>query len=245
MFVNFHKWVRPIYKTVIDSMLVVPALLPDTISGPALFAGDDACLTLGLLAGLRAVRPGQPLLIVDGANAFDPFLVADLARKSGLVPGALLNEIRISRVFTCHQLEALLRGRLTVAVRQFHSQAVYFSGLLDPLLDEEVPYGEAVRIFRLIPPALQHLAASGVVPLCACPPPLSIPGREKFFAALCETAAWVFQVSRQGHPELGRGMVHAMEAQSRDAVQITCTKPMAATWTWEPQIGMVVPRRWW
>ncbi|MBI2248149.1 MAG: hypothetical protein HYU65_09470, partial [Armatimonadetes bacterium] len=48
--------------------------LPDTITGPAVFAGDDASLTLGLLAGLRAARKGQPLLIVDGANAFDPFL---------------------------------------------------------------------------------------------------------------------------------------------------------------------------
>lgn len=214
------------------AMLGVPTPLPDRVSGTVVFAGDAACLTLGLLAGLRTVRPDRPLLIVDGANAFDPFLVADLARKSGLRPEALLNEIRISRVFTCHQLEALLRGRVMAAVRQFRSPAVYFSGVLDPLLDEEVRYGEAVRIFRLIPPALQRLAASGITPVCACPPPLSIPGREGFFARLCETAAWVLHVSRD-------------ETQREDVVQVTCTKPVAASWTWEPQIGMIAPRRWW
>lgn len=212
--------------------------LPDTITGPAVFAGDDASLTLSLLAGLRAVRKGQPLLIVDGANAFDPFLVADLARKLRMAPRALLDEIRISRVFTCHQLEALLRGRLQQAVQRFRSPAVYFSGLLDPLLDEEVAAGEAFRIFRLIPPVLQRLAASGVLTVCGCPglsavegpPPQQVPGRDGLFTALCETAAWVFDVTRD---------------PDEDVVRVVCRKPQAAEWRWEPQIGMVIPRRWW
>ncbi|MBI2201689.1 MAG: hypothetical protein HYU43_07080 [Armatimonadetes bacterium] len=203
--------------------------LPDTITGPAVFAGDDASLTLGLLAGLRAARKGQPLLIVDGANAFDPFLVADLARKLRMAPRALLDEIRISRVFTCHQLEALLRGRLQQAVQRFRSPAVYFSGLLDPLLDEEVAAGEAVRIFRLIPPVLQRLASSGVLTVCGCPPPQQVPGRDERFTALCETAAWVFDVTRD---------------PDEDVVRVVCRKPQAAEWRWEPQIGMVIPRRW-
>jgi len=178
--------------------------------------------------GLRRVGPKQPLLIVDGANAFDPFLVADLARKFGLLPKALLDEIRISRVFTCHQLEALLRGRLGMALRQFRATAVYFSGLLDPLLDEEVPRGEAARILRLIPPIVRRLTASGVITLIACPDPLSIPGRDEFFPWICRTAGWVFQVRR-----------------ANTAVEITCTKPATASWTWEPQIGLLIPRRWW
>src|SRR5207245_1167633 len=98
-------------------MLLERVALPEVLTSPAIFAGDDTCLTVGLLAGLRAVRPGQPLLIVDGANAFDPFLVTGLARKSRLPPGAVLDEIRISRLFTCHQLQALLRGRLGTVAR--------------------------------------------------------------------------------------------------------------------------------
>lgn len=213
-------------------MLSDRSLLPDVAAaGPALFAGDATCLTVALLTGLRVIRRARPLLIVDGSNAFDPFLVADLAQKSGLAPRALLDQIRISRVFTCHQLEALLRGRLQAAVRQFDAPAVYFSGLLDPLLDEEVAAGEAFRIFRLIPPAMRGLAASGIAVVVACPPPQSIPGREGMFASLCEAAAWVFRVARAGDAD--------------GAVRIACTKPTTGTWTWEPQIGMVVPRRWW
>lgn len=204
--------------------------LPEILQGPVVFTGDDAALTLGLLMSLRATGARQPLLIVDGANAFDPFMVADLARKFHIVPRVILDEIRISRVFTCHQLEALLRGRLQRAVQQFGSKAVYFSGLLDALLDEEVATAEAFRIFRFIPSVLQQLIRAGVFTVCGCPPPQQAPGREGLFSALCESAAWVFDVSR----ELERDLVH-----------ITCRKPHAGSWTWEPQIGMIVPRRWW
>lgn len=203
--------------------------LPTEVSGPVVFTGDEASLTVGLLTGLRAVRPGQPLMVVDGANAFDPFLVATLARRAGLLPKVLLDEIRISRVFTCHQLEALIAGRLQRSLQQFGAKAVLFAGLLDPLLDEDVPLKEALRIFTLIPPVLRQLTADGVMALCVCPP-LAVPlGREGFLPALRELAAWIFNVA------------HA----PNDAVQIICLKPRAATWTWEPQMGMLVPRRWW
>jgi len=212
----------------LPASLTIP--LPEVTTGPIVFAGDDATLTLGLLTSLRGTARGQPLLIVDGANAFDPFLVADLAQKFRISPRAILDEIRISRVFTCHQLEALLRERLHLAVQQFRSKAVYFSGLLDPLLDEEVASGEAFRIFKLIPPLLHRLVHSGVLTVCGCPPPQQIPGREGLFSALCESAAWVFDVRHDA---------------DRDLVHITCRKPQSGAWTWEPQIGMIAPRRWW
>ncbi|MDR7560587.1 MAG: hypothetical protein QN186_04905, partial [Armatimonadota bacterium] len=202
-------------------------------SGPAVFAGDDACLTVGLLVSLGAVREGRPLLVVDGANAFDPFLVADLARRGGLRPRALLDRIRLSRVFTCHQLEALLRGRLLAAASRWEAGAVYVSGPLDPLLDEEVPVGEARRIFRLIPPTVRQLQGAGYRVVIACPPPQAVPGREEFFPALCREAGWVFTVARL--PDAG----------DPGAVRITCTAPRPAAWTWEPRIGLITPRRWW
>lgn len=199
------------------------------VTGPVVFAGDETSLTVGLLTGLRAVHPGQPLMIVDGANAFDPFLVATLARKAGVVPKALLDEIRISRVFTCHQLEALLVERLQPSLRKFGAKAVLFTGLLDPLLDEEVSLKEARRIFKLIPPLLDRLTAEGAMALSVCPP-LPIPaGREDFLPSLNRLAAWEFNVTRA----------------PGDAIQIACVKPREATWIWIPEMGMLVPRRWW
>jgi len=211
-------------------MALAPQLpLPIKIAGPVLFSGDETSLTVGLLAGLRAVRSGQPLFIVDGANAFDPFLVAALARKSGIAPKPVLDEIRISRVFTCHQLEALLRGRLQSSLKRLGGKAVLFSGLLDPLLDEEVPLKEALRIFNHLPAVLQALAADDVMALCVCPP-LAVPqGRERFLSTLSAVAAWSFHVTRE----------------PGDVVQITCVKPHPAKWTWEPEIGMLAARRWW
>jgi hypothetical protein len=219
-------------------LLAERAPLPDIVTGPAVFAGEDACLTVALLAALRGGRPGRPLLIVDGANAFDPFLISDLARRTGTSPQLLLDQIRISRVFTCHQLEALLRGRLADAVRRFGAGAVYFSGPLDPLLDEDVPAREASRIFDLIPPVLRALAAARVLTVCACPPPVVMPGRERLFPALCAQAIWVFEVER---PAGGRGR----DASPGETVRVTCRKPSPGTWTWEPQIGLIAPRRWW
>src|SRR5207244_5914899 len=98
-------------------MLLERVALPEVLTSPAIFAGDDTCLTVGLLAGLRAGRPEQRLRIVDGANAFDPFLVTDLARKAGLPPGALLDQIRSSRALTSHQPGALLRETPGTAAR--------------------------------------------------------------------------------------------------------------------------------
>lgn len=202
--------------------------VPVELSGTALFLGDETCLTVGLLMALRAIRSGQPLLVVDGANAFDPFLIATLARKAGLPPKVLLDEVRISRVFTCHQLEALISGRIQRSLRQCGSKTVLFSGLLDALLDEDVSSAEAHRIFALIPPLLRGLSADGVVPLCVCPP-LPVPaGRERFLSVLKEIAEWMFHVSTQG-----------------EVVHIHCTKPRSATWTWEPTMGLLVARRWW
>lgn len=225
-------------------MLAQRPPLPEIVAGPAVFAGDDACLTIALLAGLRGLSPDRPLLVVDGANAFDPFLVSDLARRSGAAPAELLERVRISRVFTCHQLEALLRGRLQAAVAQFHAGAVYFSGPLDPLLDEDVAAGEARRIFRLLPPVLRRLSAGGIVTVCACPPPLTMPGRDELFPALCATARWVFTVERAGSP--GRGTASGLQrGGAGDGIRIICTKPSPGQWVWHPQIGLAVPRRWW
>ena len=96
-------------------------------------------------------------------------------------------------------------------------------------------FGQAVKLDGqgrlLIPPVLRGLAASGITVVVACPPPQSIPGREGMFASLCEAAAWVFRVIRAGDKD--------------GAVVIACTKPTTGTWTWEPQIGMIAPRRWW
>ena len=67
----------------------------------------------------------------DGANSFDPLLIAKIARRAGLIPEELLGRIHISRAFTCHQMEALVVERLAGAFRRFGTNVAIVSGLLD------------------------------------------------------------------------------------------------------------------
>ncbi|MDR7518641.1 MAG: hypothetical protein QN123_03610, partial [Armatimonadota bacterium] len=67
--------------------------LPQPRVGLVLLSGDEACLTVGLLVGLRTATPIRPLLVVDGANSLDPYLLSDLARRLGQAPRVLLASV--------------------------------------------------------------------------------------------------------------------------------------------------------
>lgn len=76
------------------------------MSPAVLLSGEEACLTVGLLLGLRAASPDRPLLVVDGANSLDPYLLSDVARRLGQTPQSLLASVYVSRLFTAYQLES-------------------------------------------------------------------------------------------------------------------------------------------
>ena len=118
--------------------------LPPSPPGLIVLTGPDACLTVGLLLALQGAVATRPLLVIDAANAFDPYLISDLARRLRLPPQRLLEQIRISRVFTCYQLEALLEERLPRVREHLDPYGLFLSGPLEPLLDEEVRQAEAV-----------------------------------------------------------------------------------------------------
>src|SRR3990172_2303323 len=159
--------------------------LPPSPQGLVVLTGPDACLTVGLLLALQGAIATRPLLVIDGANAFDPYLISDLARRLGLAPQTLLRQIRISRVFTCYQLEALLEERLPRVREGFDPYGLFLSGPLEPLLDEEVQREEAVRVFRQILAALDRVLEWPWTVVAASPdatpPP---PGREHFLPQL-------------------------------------------------------------
>src|SRR3989304_2947718 len=131
--------------------------LPPSPHGLVVLTGPDACLTVGLLLALQGAIATRPLLVIDGANAFDPYLTSDLARRLGLAPQTLLRQIRISRGFTCYQLEALWEERRPRVRERFDPYGLFLSGPLEPLLDEEVQREEAVRVFRQILAALDRV----------------------------------------------------------------------------------------
>jgi hypothetical protein len=56
----------------------------------------------------RLLAEGKRVLCLDGANRFDPLLIARLARQRGIVAAEFNRRIRVARAFTCFQLTELL-----------------------------------------------------------------------------------------------------------------------------------------
>lgn len=147
-------------------------LLPVPIAGPGgsfvLIYGSKTTYTLSLYAVSVLLARGEHLVVVDGGNAFDPYVISYAARRLGQSPEELLRRVHISRAFTCHQLEALITGRLVDALHRFHSRSLMLAGLLDTLYDEDVSHGEAWKLFRRIAGALQSLRKRCVSIVAIC-----------------------------------------------------------------------------
>jgi hypothetical protein len=201
----------------------LPIPLPQPLSGLVLFTGDESVLALSQLLCLQYLGRGDPVVLVDGANAFNPYLLSDAARSQGLDLHRVLDAVHLSRVYTCHQLEALLAERLQPAVAAFRPGAVLCLGLLDPLYDEDVPVTEAARIFRRLASAI--LAVSRHLPiLAACPDPATPnrgrdDARQMFGTRLRHLARWHFTA----RSEEGR-------------VWIIRERPDPARWEWALQL---------
>ena len=55
---------------------------------------------------------GIEVILLDGANRFDPYMVSSFARKALIPPERLLKRIRIARAFTCYQMATLMGEKL-------------------------------------------------------------------------------------------------------------------------------------
>lgn len=233
--------------------------LDQPFRGLVLLTGHSSVLRLSQLLSLQYVRRGHPVVLVDGANAFDPLLFSDAARAHHLDLTLMLGAVHLSRAFTCHQLEVLLTERLQTAVETLHPRAVLCLGLLDLLDDEDVPATEAVRIFRHILPAVGAVCRRLPV-LAACPDPAgrvitpgvivqrrprgalgglgtSVPSRgggalrRQFCGRLRAMARWHF-TARPVPLGLRREPERACANTREEAIVIARERPAPAQWEW-------------
>jgi len=122
--------------------------------------GEGAC-ALALRALARPLLHGEAVVAVDGGNRFDPYAISKAARALGGDGREALSRIRVSRAFTCHQMEALLAHRLAPALARFDAGLALVLGLPETFTDADVPYPEACRIFRGCLSALGRIASTG------------------------------------------------------------------------------------
>jgi hypothetical protein len=126
-----------------------------------LLAGPMPVLDLGTTLAGRVALEGETVLYVDGANAFDPYILSRLAREAGQPPRAVMQRLRLSRAFTCHQLETLLTERLPGAIARFRPGLVVISGWSHLFHDENVPHREALRLLQGSARRMRALASAG------------------------------------------------------------------------------------
>jgi hypothetical protein len=139
--------------------------VPDFPSGKpvrkALIVGErPADLTVYLAA--FAASLGFRVLVADGANSFDPYVVSKFARKEGFLPDELLKKISVARAFTCHQLATLIRKRLEPFIPAGVPALVIFLGPCTVFFDEDVPGEEAALLFRRTMAKVEEMSRKGV-----------------------------------------------------------------------------------
>jgi hypothetical protein len=122
--------------------------------------GDGAC-GFALRALAVPLLRAEAVVAVDGANRFDPYEISKAARARGGDGREALSRIRVSRAFTCHQMEALLSRRLPGELSRFDARLALVLGLPETFADADVAYAEACRVFRNCLSALRALARRG------------------------------------------------------------------------------------
>jgi hypothetical protein len=104
----------------------------------------------------RLLGEGKRVLCLDGANRFDPLLIARLARQRGIAAAEFNQRIRVARAFTCFQLTELL-VRVPRFVETFAADALIVTALPDLYFDEDVRDRDATVAFRHALDALRAL----------------------------------------------------------------------------------------
>jgi hypothetical protein len=132
-----------------------------------LFRGERVEEVSSYVAGWM-VSQGMDVIVLDGANRFNPYMVSSFARNVLIPPEGLLKKIRIARAFTCYQMAALMGEKLVSflkeegAIDQSPRPWVILLGPVNTFLDEDVPEREAGPLLERSLRRVESLAAEGI-----------------------------------------------------------------------------------
>jgi hypothetical protein len=126
-----------------------------------LFGGEGTGAISSYVAGWMASHQID-VIVLDGANRFDPYAVSSFARRESLSPESLLKSIRIARAFTCYQMATLMGEKLKGAVNQVQNPWVILLGPITTFLDEDIPEREVRPLFERSLKRIEILAEEGI-----------------------------------------------------------------------------------
>ncbi|HEY5668825.1 MAG TPA: hypothetical protein VIS10_02430 [Anaerolineales bacterium] len=145
-------------------------LIPEPLSGKITLAIVPRRAIRPLLGLAARLAQRAPLLVLDGGNCFNAYVVALALRQQTTDVTAALERIRVSRAFTCYQMVTLLEETPATPV------ATLVLDFLATFRDENVPQGERLRLIRICLERLRFLASAAPLLVSASPdsgPPMS------------------------------------------------------------------------
>jgi len=181
------------------------------------FYGSRCCDELAHLLCVRAQLPrregglGSHVVFIDGGNAFDPYLIAEAARRCCTHPEEALGRIHVSRAFTCYQLHSLILDGVPEALHSFDPKLVVVSEVLRLYSESDLDRTEVTAMFNQAAYSLRELAEEyGVLVLAihrskreSCLERLLL-SRANVVARF-EILSGALRLTLEGHPEKPRG----------------------------------------
>jgi hypothetical protein len=138
----------------------LPALTPQRLHILFYTASAVHGMLLELAASL-ALR--GPLLVLDGGNHFNGYVISKAIRREGAAVMPVLQRIQVARAFTCYQMAAMLND-LPVS-----TTPLLALDLLSTFQDESVPLYDRKRLLAGCLPELQRLSRAAPVLVSARP----------------------------------------------------------------------------
>jgi hypothetical protein len=141
----------------------------------------------------RLITQGKPVLCLDGANCFDPLLIARFATQRGHAPSVFNKLIRVSRAFTCFQLMELIL-RAPKFLKNFSANVLFATAVPDLFFDEDVRESEARASFAHALEGLETLASLSISISVFSDATSFKTRRMDFFPKLCKQANQVLKI---------------------------------------------------
>jgi hypothetical protein len=164
-----------------------------------LFRGEGTEEITSYVAGWMAGK-GTDVIVLDGANRFNPYIASSFARKALISPEKILKRIRIARAFTCYQMATLMGEQLSLFLgrERFNGQTrkpwVILLGPLTTFLDEDVPEREIRPLFERSLKRMEEMAMEGITFFLFQSPVSSDSRRAYLTKRLSQFSNWVWRI---------------------------------------------------
>ncbi len=132
-----------------------------------LFRGEGTGEIASYVAGWMAGK-GMDVIVLDGANRFNPYMASSFARKALISPEEILKRIRIARAFTCYQMATLMGEQLPSLLKEERTNSkggkpqVILLGPITTFLDEDVSEREIRPLFERSLQKMEEMAMGGI-----------------------------------------------------------------------------------